>query len=487
MSKPDDLDDLYHRLHDLPLALAIEEGWVGRRRLQRKWGLTRSEAEELLDRVRNPVVSPADVILIDTIDEHVYDEDQDLYRFEGEDQFGGETSFDVPGDKLSHMKKDYTIGGYTIKEVAVKHGFDEYVFDQIRRHLEWTHGSVPVTDEELKRDTPDEVAERMALEVRKAETRSKIEKAKRRDLRRDAEKWRNLDHTLLEEFLDLLEAKEIKEPPAVQIPSESVQSAEPHMLILPVFDLHYGKRGIVRPDGTSYNRKEAGNRLMQKTQELIDDIVPLNIDKIVLAFGSDHFHIDNYHGATTGRGNNDGTFQDLDGLPAQILDEGCDLMLDHINMLRQLDVEIDAIMIPGNHDRLLSFALLKFLEGIFQNAQDVNVIKNFNSRYYDTYGKTLYGFDHGDGIKKKDIPSLVASEARNLMSNTTESVFFTGHLHHEIKIDLGSVTAYQLASLSGADRWHEVNGYVAARKQMTAFAVGRDRGMHYQINLPVFV
>lgn len=483
----DRLEELYPKIYDL-VGYAVRKGWVGRRRLQQEWGLTRAEAEEVLDRVRNPAVDKDTLVLLDELNDHEYDEDRDRYRFEGVDQFDEDVSFELEGEKVRRMKKDYTIRGYKIKETAIKHGLPQFVFDQIRRHMEWTHDSVPATEEEIRREETEEIAERMAMEVRKEEVRSQIDKKKRRQLRKDAKKYRHLEETILEEFYDILSDKQIPEPPTVTLPKGS-KVGEPHCLVLPMFDLHYGKQGIIRPDGTSYNRGEAERHLIDKTQELIDDVQHRNVEEVLLVVGSDHFHVDGHHGATTGGRNNDGTFQDLDGLPVQILDEGCDLTLQQINMLRQLDTvkRIRIVMVPGNHDRILSFALIKFLEAALTGEKGIEVIKNYNSRWYGTYGNTLMGFDHGDGIRKKEVSNIVMSEARHLMSATRETVFFGGHLHHEVKLDMGGLTYYQIASLSDSDRWHEKKGYTGSRRQMTAFLMGRTRGMHLHINLPVFV
>lgn len=482
----DRAEELYSRIYDL-VGFAVRQGWVGRRRLQREWGLTRTEAEDVIDRIRNPEIDPDSVILLDQIDDHQYQKEDDQYRFEGVDPFDEEEVFFLDGATVRQMKKDYTIKGYKIKETAVKHGLDPDVFDQIRRHMDWTHDSVPATDEVIREEKSQEIAEKLALEVKKSEIRSKIEKEKMRSLRKDARKYRRLEETLLDEFYDVLSDKEMPTPPTVQTSQNTV--GEPHCLVLPMFDLHYGKQGIIRPDGTSYNRGEAEQNVITKTQELIDDVSHRNVEEVLLVVGSDHFHVDNHHGGTTGSSANNSTLQDMDGLPAQILDEGCDLTLQQINMLRQLDTvkRIRIVLIPGNHDRILSFALIKFIEAALSGEQGVEVIKNYNSRWYGTYGETLMGFDHGDGIKKRDISNIVMAEARQHMSNTRETLFFGGHLHHEVKLDMGGLTYYQIASLSGADRWHEINGYTGARRQMTAFMIGETRGMHLHINLPVFV
>lgn len=473
----------FRKIKDL-YGYAIAQEHVGRRVLMREFDISRSKAEEVLDAIREPSVTGGDTIVIDSIEEVQHKSEEGEYEFQATDPFGEPATFYLPEQKVTQMKRDYCMRGYTQKETALNAGIDKATFTEIKKALGWKHKSIPATEEEMYGKTAEEIAQDLAMEKKKVEARKELERKEKTNLRRDAKKWRKFDEVIMSQFKDLIGQNYV--PPNVNLEHTPDTERDPAAAIVPTFDVHFGKEGVLGPDGTAYSKGEAERRLIDSTERLIEDLTKYNIEKVYLAFGSDFFHVDTSHGTTTGKKLNQGTAQDLDGTPGQIFTEGCDLMRRHVDMLRQVG-PIDGLVVPGNHDRMLSVALMKYMEAVYENAEDVSIDGDIGPRKYRQYGNTLMGFDHGDGIRNNDILPLVMSEARDKVSQTEETVFFTGHLHHELKEDLGGAVAYQLGSPSGADRWHEVNGYTAAQEQMTAFVVRENTGMHAHLNYPVIV
>lgn len=475
-------ESTFRKIKDL-YGYPIYQGHVGRRVLMREFDLSRSAAEEVLEKIREPSVDPDSVVMIDSIEDVEYLSAEDEYQFHGEDPFGEPCTVSHSGQKIRSMKKDYTMRGYTQKETAINNGLDPVIFTEIKKVMEWTHDSVPATDEELREQSSEEAAERLALEQKKSETRQKIEKVNQRELRKDAEKFRKFDEVVLSQVREKIPT-DVVAPVANKVftpdHDEDLKAA-----VVPTFDIHFGKQGIlnIHDDLDPFDRQTAKQSLIQNTERLIEDLTRFNVEKIYLAFGSDFFHVDTHGGTTTGKKVNEGTPQDMDGTPEQIFTQGCDLMRLHVDMLRQV-ADIDGFVIPGNHDRMLSIALMKYLEGVFEDAKDIQIDGDIRTRKYRSYGETLMGFDHGDGLRSGDIKSVLLSEARSHMSDTSETVFFVGHKHHELKEDLGGVTSYQLGSPSGDDRFHDINAYTGARKQNTAFLIDEERGMHVHFNYP---
>lgn len=476
-------DSTYRKIKDL-YGYAIAQQHVGRRVLMREFDISRREAEEVLDAIRDPSIDPDDVLVVDTVEDYEYDEEADRYIFSGKDPFDEAIRFEEDGAVIRTMKRDYCMKGYKIKETALKAGYDPAVFTEIKKVFEWTHDSIPATEEELRDEKAEDVAKRLAMEQKKSDARKQLEKAKKRTLRKDARKWRKFDEVILQHAKDVLNSD--FNPPNVQRIFEPDHSEPPAAVVVPSFDIHFGKQGLINPKGGYYDRGEAEDRVIESTRQLLKDATKYNIEKVYFAFGSDFFHIDNYNGATSGDQHRKAKMQDIDGLPEQIYDEGCELMRKHLDMLRQI-APVDAFMIPGNHDRLLSVTLMKYLEALYEKADDVTVDGSIATRKYRSYGRTLMGFDHGDGIKDRDIESLVLTEARDKVSETEETVFMMGHYHHEYKKDLGGATAYGLGSPSGDDRWHDKEGLTAARRQMTSFIINKERGMHAHLNYPIIL
>tara|TARA_R100000152_G_C6660363_1_gene99422 strand:- start:35 stop:688 length:654 start_codon:yes stop_codon:yes gene_type:complete len=214
------------------------------------------------------------------------------------------------------------------------------------------------------------------------------------------------------------------------------------------------------------------------TQNLISRL-PSKPDKIILATGSDWFHIDNDIGTTT-----KGTPQDMSISPSQIFIEGCELAREQIEMLRSI-TDVEVVFMRGNHDRHTSLALMMYLKAVYEEADDVVVLDNPALRQYIEYGSTLLGFTHGDGVRGKDLPMLMASECWESWGICEHKVWFHGHLHHQSVIEKGGTMVVQLPSLAGNDRWHYRKGHVLARPGISAHFIDRDLGLIGNLFSPV--
>jgi len=170
----DKIKDLY--------GYAIAQEHVGRRVLMREFDISRSAAEEVLEEIRNPTVDPDAVVVIDSIQEYEYDDEEDIYTFYATDPFGEDCEFSEEGRVIRKMKKDYCMRGYTKKETALNSGYDPVLFNDLRKIFDWTHKSIPATEEEMRERKAEEVAERLAMQQKKADARKELEKKKKREL-----------------------------------------------------------------------------------------------------------------------------------------------------------------------------------------------------------------------------------------------------------------------------------------------------------------
>ena len=116
--------------------------------------------------------------------------------------------------------------------------------------------------------------------------------------------------------------KNLSAPKRLELPK-----ARPYALVVSATDFHWGKYGWQDETGEAYDFEEAENRLFDKTSELISRL-PGTPEKIVLAAGSDWFHIDTDKGTTTAGTDMGGS--GLAGSPAEVLITGCQLARHHI-------------------------------------------------------------------------------------------------------------------------------------------------------------
>ena len=396
--------------------------------------------------------------------DYYYDESKDLYII-----YVKNKAFKFTGTIIRDMKSRYSnLDGSpeSINEICRNFEIPRNVFISLKSILGWTHDSEPYTDEEMFLRDETELVED-ALQKRKFSFFQKYTRQEEKMIKEAANNWWALRGLVINPLAEKLEGVFANyKVPKIQLPAGT-----PQALVISPFDLHYGKyawSGEVREE---YSRKIARDLLLQKTNELLEDIVKYNIEKIIVPVGSDFFHIDTLGGTTT-----KGTPQDCDGTFIQIMVEGQQLMVEFIDILRQV-ADVEVLLTAGNHDFKLSHVLLQYLGAYYRECEDVNVIKCHQFRQYFKYGNTLMGFTHGDSTKLQDLPFLMARESADLWSQTEHRAFFTGHLHHEMVKDYKGVKVFQMPSLSGSDRWHHNNGYEGSTRSLHAYVIHPTSGI----------
>ena len=380
----------------------------------------------------------------------------------------------IDGEKHRAMKESYSDvgGGLTVDEMARDFEMPAVMISEYIRVNNWTHGMQPFTDEEVISNTLDDMVNKF-LDIRKLDILKKAEKKRWRDIEKKAGQYIMLRETLTDSFFDILSEHK---PAAVK--SRNMKVGKQYAVVLSPTDLHFGKYGWVDEVGTSYDLNEARARVLGKTEELLARL-PSKPDKFYVGIGSDWFHVDNDIGTTT-----KGTAQDMAATPAQILMEGCDLARQHIDLLRTVS-DVELVFMGGNHDKHTSIMLMLYLEAYYKGSDDVNVVVSPHVRQYVVYGNNLIGFTHGDGKIMNKLSMLMAHEAREDWGQTTNHLWFHGHLHHQQMREMAGCLVVQLPSLAGEDRYHARNGYVMARAGLSAYMIDKDMGLIGSLFAPV--
>ena len=381
----------------------------------------------------------------------------------------------VPGEVHRAMLSDYSgmVGeALTGREICNTYAFPYRWFGEYARTFNWTHGGDPFTDEEVGIHSEEELADMLIAKKRTAMIRNS-ERDEIKQLHNDAAAYRDLQNTLLGDFRNLITTKAGK-PNRMKID----KAKNPYALVISPTDFHWGKHGWVDEVGEHYDFEEAKERLFTKTQQLVSRLHG-RPDQIILSTGSDWFHVDTDNMTTTR-----GTPQDTCGTPAQILMTGCTLAREHIELLRQV-APIRVAFMPGNHDRHSAFALMMYLSAVYEDCDDVEILVSPKTRQYLKYGNTLLGFTHGDKMRGKDLPPLMATEARTLWGETESHIWFHGHLHHQSLIERDGCTIVQLPSLAGHDRYHHRAGYTRNKAGLAAHIIDKSEGLIGSLFAPV--
>lgn len=286
-----------------------------------------------------------------------------------------------------------------------------------------------------------------------------------------------------EEMRDIL-IEELKKysPSFEQINRDSTKSKE-HLLVIDPADVHVGKLSVVDETNGSYDINEATQRVAEGVRSVVEKSIAFGIDKILLVIGNDILHIDNPHRKTTS-----GTAQDTDGMWWEMFIAAKNLYVEIIEYLVTV-ADVHIVYCPSNHDYMSGFMLADTVYSWFVNHPNVtfdHTSRSIAHRKYFQYGSNLLGFTHGDGAKEKDLPSLMAHEAREIWTNTEYNYWYVHHYHHknrknyqyakveQIEKDYIGVTVINNSSAksnegsqveyvrspSPADSWHFRNGYV---------------------------
>lgn len=182
----------------------------------------------------------------------------------------------------------------------------------------------------------------------------------------------------------------------------------------------------------------------------------------------DYFHYDTPTGTTT-----KGTPLERDGRVQKMIDEGARVLFDLIDASAET-VPTHVVLVPGNHDQVLSWALQRILQSHYRHSKRVTVDAEYTGRKYQRWGKVLLGLTHGDRARKS-LPQLMARERPVDWGETTYREIHTGHLHEAAAIQtIDGVITRTAPSLSAPDAWHAGEGFVGSLRAMESFYYHRD-------------
>lgn len=161
----------------------------------------------------------------------------------------------------------------------------------------------------------------------------------------------------------------------------------------------------------------------------------------------DYFHHDG-QGVTT-----KGTPLDYDSRVQKMLREGSEVLFDLIAASAE-KMPTRVILVPGNHDTVLTWALQRILVSEFRKHRGVTIDDTSTTTKYHQHGKCLIGLNHGDKGKKR-LHEVMAADCAVEWGQTICRHIHTGHLHGKAKVEtVGGVVIWTHDSLSPADQWH---------------------------------
>ncbi len=256
----------------------------------------------------------------------------------------------------------------------------------------------------------------------------------------------NYDIETMKEIIDNALGKVESKP----IDLHSDKSTVEKYLLINIADLHLNKYS------SDYNIQIAKNRYNGAIDHFVDNT---NAKHCILVFGEDFFNIDNILKTTTR-----GTPQDTEVDVYKMFEIGLEFSIDIINYLSYNFESVNVVLVQGNHDKLLSYMLIKALEQKDFVNRNVCFDSSVAPRKYITIGDSLIGLGHLDNENKKQKPFLMQNEVKDKYGKAKYNYFISGHFHNYSVEEIGGIQYIRLPSLSGIDNWHNEQGFVCSTK-----------------------
>jgi len=376
-------------------------------------------------------------------------------------------------DTLRELKKMYCIKPWaTMNECARKLNIPRNDIYVILKAFKITHTDVPFLEEDLVTKDPEELAEE-SFEYSKQRYVETFDRVEPHLLRQELQKYQKQEY-----FIDKLH----------EIVSESIKEFSTHykgpsttnvctdgefMLEVSIFDLHLGKLAWNPETGDgNYDYKIARERFFYVVHEKYARAKEQKgIEKILFIVGNDYLTFDTILSTTT-----EGTPQDTDLRWMKLFSIGTEMLIEAIDLFSTI-APVEVVVVPGNHDKMSSFYILKTLWAWYNESELVTVSQDIKTRKYVEYGKNLVGFSHGNKEKKR-IYHLMPIEQPHAWARTKYREMHLGHWHHETVLEPNGVIIRRLSSISGTDAWHFEQGFIGAVKKAHSFLWHKDKGVY---------
>ena len=267
-----------------------------------------------------------------------------------------------------------------------------------------------------------------------------------------------------ENLLDVIE-KFLKnyKGPEITLPSyEPVASSKVLEVCFP--DLHFGLEANALEGAEDFNSEILYKKMIKATDSILDQIKSFDgkLDSIYLSFIGDIMDYDTAKKTTTA-----GTPRIESGVFEKDYNIALECLSNILYNVGQITTcQINVVYVPGNHDELLGYTLLRTLQAIYGNNKRFSFDITQRSRKYVVIGKNLIGYTHGK-MDKNRINQWLYQEARQHISNVDRMEIHAGHLHHELTSDENGVVVRYLPTIAGKSLWEFNKGYDSYRNLLS--------------------
>ncbi|MBE0561860.1 MAG: hypothetical protein IH622_13740 [Ochrobactrum anthropi] len=227
--------------------------------------------------------------------------------------------------------------------------------------------------------------------------------------------------------------------------------------VYPLVDWHIGLMAWAAETGENYDLKIARTTIMGAMRRMIARTPPSR-KAVVLGLG-DMLHFDGYEPVTSRSGN----FLDADGRYPKVLNVAIEMIEETINLVAQKHSEVLVRLLPGNHDDKATVALNAAFKLLYRDNERINFEWSPSRFWWHREGKVFLGATHGDKTKMRDLPLVMAYDKPHDWAASGVRRIYTGHIHHESKIEEGGVIVCSLRTPVAKDAYHSFAKYRSGR------------------------
>jgi hypothetical protein len=249
-------------------------------------------------------------------------------------------------------------------------------------------------------------------------------------------------------------------------------------LVVPIADFHLGLYAKQEISGDNYDLAIAEKLFHKTIGEVANRLQGQKFEEVVFVIGNDFLNTDNLTNTTT-----KGTPQDSAAFWYEIVDKAVELIISGITILSQFG-KVKIYNVVSNHDNQSMYAIMKTIQAVYRNNEDVEVDTSALPRKYHCFGKTLMGLTHDMNVKKG--LELMTTEAKSQWAACDKFYWFLAHLHTAMQYEKqGLLEIYRLPTFSGTSRWSKNSGFVSVDKRTQCFIVDAENGITDIMNIYV--
>lgn len=210
--------------------------------------------------------------------------------------------------------------------------------------------------------------------------------------------------------------------------------------------------------------KKAGEEFFAAVEHLMRPYRPGEFGTILFPIGNDYLNWDNWNLTTTA-----GTQLDTSDRPDVVIDEGIKALIRAIDYLRQF-APVDAVLMPGNHDWLLSHMMARVLSAWYNDEPNIHIDTDLQEWKIRSGPNWLLALTHGKsphtkrGMKAEELAKLLPHKAPEEWARSTYREVQTGHYHGKQYGDHNGVMVRRVSSLKPRDEREEAHGYMNGRE-----------------------